>query len=1699
MKKTGNKIVALTFVVCLVMSAVFGKIPEQMVEASENVPVATNAETEQITTENIPEGYKWVTASDFHTVDSVSMARTISPSSGYDGTNYNHDVNSYFDKTVFTANVTFASEGDSRIYFGGEWQGISLRSDGDNLNLYQGADTYVKTLTPNDTCGQLTGKEIVLTVSFEIVEKDETNAQVRLGIFVDDKLYDNTYITLSNVGVGELTQRIGVDVWAGSSLVIRDDKTPVPTYLFEYTTSTIGLNYWNSNVRTDKIGRDNVDGTMFGVKLKYTRTDELEWFQYGGTGDWHGLRITLTEDGKVKVAGSAGELALANESYILIEPTKALGETYTTFNGQEFTLHISTEVVNHDSNSELDVRYGFYINGKLYNDTFFYSYNTASMLGKWVGFQQYTPEFGNAGSISEKTVRTDLEQLSIDDIAATYGTGWNSSAYTHNLNPSYARFGVYEAAGNFVGKTFGVDMTLAYGSNQTFFQIGGSGEWDGLRFKVDNNNLIIESGGVTTTTVTPDFIGEDSFNGTPITIWVSTELIAVDDATTKDDVSYTIYINDKIYTTLYALNQASELSNGVAFANWEDGSTFSVAEKTTAPITVSKDMETISFCDFDIANGAYEDVAGKIGTYEGELAAISQTVFNGYVNFSSTRSSVGETRKQATLCFLGAEGGADSLYGMRLSNEYEYINVPDNALSLSFWNDGRPIWLYSELAGVDLLDNEFKLAIQLCAADFDGDDNATDALVGVYINDVLYNNTWFKATNALGSSNYGPCTRIYTVGSSLIVASVIDETFPSDLLTLTADEFGIAGQWDCDGDSGVVYNELSSNYTPNNLSKDAMSLVGKTIDLDLAYSGVNYLHFATANIQSWHGVRIQTGDGFVKVESSLENTGSCPSVTCTPNMAGVDFTKEFNLKLTFVPINDTNNVYVGVWFNNKLYNHQYLLWEDVADKLNASVNIIPFGGGAITIKDPIRNVPTEAEGYTCKTLSDYGFTTDYKYEGNSSEKCIEGLNTEKLVISGKLALTGKGHMVLVGDWLGYYLGIDWDKNEVYLNHTNSLFDKKITARLLDVANGQFAFDLVQTFVDADFDGNKDDVQLELWIDGKLAEGKSHYYIDYQSEATSNYCRVFPDGGTVTIVNNLYYEYTDGYYFNLAHGDYLATATTVNKENQDNIYEAGDKITVGGDYQITRDDESSKVINEVYLWKSGDVHTDNEIDVIDVVAAKKVKAGRITSKSKMKAADLDNDGKADDNVLRNYLVGLVDDLNSKAVESVYFTLDEDGTPVMPISGFWGPRMLETDAYTDEMELNMIQEKYYEAIAKMGINIINYIEVDAAQDEFSLTQNLQNLALAEKYNIGLFVMDSAVNGDMTEDELARRLSLYGKYGSFLGIHTYDEPCSDNYYASAENKKISDIADEAKKLNSYTNLSSYINLYPLTESGADNYVKEYLASCAPKYLSFDYYPNFTEENSWTGSIRNTGYFTGLSVARDAGIPFWAYVTAGDRTNFTMNATTTDNLAPTRSQFLWNVNTTLAFGAKGIQYFPMIQPGYFSAVSQDESGNVTKQDFERNGLIGANGEQTKWAGYATDANKWIGMIDGILMNATSVDILTTGTTVTTDISSSSISSHAKYSGQNGATVSAVSGGNAIVGVFNYQGKTAYYVVNYDWNSTNDNVTTKTITLTFDADKTMTVYNSNNMSAGAVQTSTTNKALALDVECGGAALVIVD
>ena len=187
------------------------------------------------------------------------------------------------------------------------------------------------------------------------------------------------------------------------------------------------------------------------------------------------------------------------------------------------------------------------------------------------------------------------------------------------------------------------------------------------------------------------------------------------------------------------------------------------------------------------------------------------------------------------------------------------------------------------------------------------------------------------------------------------------------------------------------------------------------------------------------------------------------------------------------------------------------------------------------------------------------------------------------------------------------------------------------------------------------------------------------------------------------------------------------------------------------------------------------------------------------------------------------------------------------------------------------------------------------------------------------------------------------------------------------------------------------------------------------------------------------------------------------------------------TAEQLKWNVNTALAYGAKGYNWFTLIEPWEFAMTGNSTDG-MDGIDPKRCGLIGCDGSNDN-ENYeaAKSVNEWASSVDHILMEAEWKAVLAYGYYAKSNTSASGTYGTASLEAND-----LIYG--AIVGVFDYQGKDMYYLVNNNPNNSQN------ISLKFsDGAKNMTIYNG-------TQVTTQNQAsCTLNITPGCAALVIVE
>lgn len=651
-----------------------------------------------------------------------------------------------------------------------------------------------------------------------------------------------------------------------------------------------------------------------------------------------------------------------------------------------------------------------------------------------------------------------------------------------------------------------------------------------------------------------------------------------------------------------------------------------------------------------------------------------------------------------------------------------------------------------------------------------------------------------------------------------------------------------------------------------------------------------------------------------------------------------------------------------------------------------------------------------------------------------------------------------------------FTGTVFEVKEEILTATLSNKDGKFAVCVGDVnidtdtnADSEFAYDISLKPVALDNDGVKNDMVLTVYVENE-AYGNKYYFIkNCIKNPESNGLTVSAEAASVKVFNRLPEDDLEATaIYSLEEKDkdgnirpFLLTACGDYSVNRSINYKIGDTITTPGEYVIVRNVDGKEYVEKVALWKTGYTNNDEVINLLDFIAMYKYNTADIESDFVRKGGDLDFDGNLtakDIAYMKRILLGL-DTVPEYTYERDKWSFEEN---VMPISGFYGP--------TTSKNGDLNTDKVFKLIADAGINHLSYTVKSAANRE-------QNLIYGDKYGIGITTFISVP--EMDDDDYAELVGRFSHHKSFKGLFVWDEPTVSN---------MSTYAAKSVKANSYSNLYGYTNLFPSGYSseaqvGSDYqaYLDEYCATYNPKMISWDHYVfNAGSSQRWNR------YFANLSTIRNTaqreGIPFWAFLQLGDPEGINGN-----NLSHTKAETLWNANTQLAYGAKGIQYFPLVQP-------YDYAHSSTKTDYNISGMISANGEKNKYYDYVVDTNRQIVAVDEILMNSDSKDILANqNASSITGISKSAYGSIKSFSNTKGSSSFLSSNQGVIIGCFDYLGKEAYYVVN------NDRSYSTTVTINFDATHSYTTYNADATVTGS--SSTYSNTLA----AGAAVLIVLD
>ncbi len=403
----------------------------------------------------------------------------------------------------------------------------------------------------------------------------------------------------------------------------------------------------------------------------------------------------------------------------------------------------------------------------------------------------------------------------------------------------------------------------------------------------------------------------------------------------------------------------------------------------------------------------------------------------------------------------------------------------------------------------------------------------------------------------------------------------------------------------------------------------------------------------------------------------------------------------------------------------------------------------------------------------------------------------------------------------------------------------------------------------------------------------------------------------------------------------------------------------------------------------------------------------------------------------------------------------YTYGLTGENEMPVVTFGGPiHGYVKDGYKPE---TLISDGVFRAYKEAGVNGIvgtaNWVNGDNTAEVEAI------LGFTDKYGINYTTYDTSLVytgadyvASLDSPEVKKRLALYEKHRSFAGIYCRDEP---RYQEIGTLAKAHKFVSDYNEL-SGTNIIAYSNMHPywanngyystdMTDKSCnyEQLVRMFVEKGKLPYLSYDKYPIMGSQEDET-AIVDQEWFMNMALirgwAQEYKIPFWVCLQVGS---------VYSDRAPNESEFLWMFNSALACGAKGIEYFPGAHP------MDGENGMYENMDMGNLGLVELDGQKTQYYYYSKKANVQLKAVEKYLMNAASVGIMANPQSSP----DANINNDFIYEMQDGYTFLLdgfrelrSASDNALVGCFDYKGKTMLYAMN---NSIVPD--TREIKLTFD------------------------------------------
>ena len=569
---------------------------------------------------------------------------------------------------------------------------------------------------------------------------------------------------------------------------------------------------------------------------------------------------------------------------------------------------------------------------------------------------------------------------------------------------------------------------------------------------------------------------------------------------TTTDLKIGIWVNEALYKRDYVTVKnvlLSDLNRQIQLYDLNDDATHIVGIASVGDFTSVKFQTLpIDFTNLTLTDGNIPD--GNKVTYGGfsRLKSLDKTLLSANVRFN----------KVGARMHLGTPGGGNDVYsGLGIRLEKNGTLVLGNELASKEGEQpyelatiGLNYYVVSpELAGMgdSFAGKDFLLQISTEFVDQNGNGSRNDIKLGIYINGILYCNSYVFIMNEAN-----------TLGTGINFNGVNEEDFARfssvALTELTTTDLGI---------ENGAYTKTRYGTT----SEDSLDQTAITVYVTFSQQAKGAIGFGSKG----------RGIQFSKVAADILKLSHVKADGTVVDVANLKLqtTNQMELRTTYEFIKsgeDKVNLKLGVFINGQLYNYQYFIVEDVdASVLTRSMEVVPSGSTIKIASDSYEELTLRDFIIKDKKLETYGGKF-YSYEGvnynntsfsavltfsdetkNKNDNCFyvggkkwAGLRAE-LGTDGKLAIS-----FVHKDGTQMKLARISPKDVGMITFQGTAFTYRVTFDVFETIKGQF------------------DANVGVYVNGKLCQGKHLFVKDVDADVLERglFSYIGKNGGSITM-------------------------------------------------------------------------------------------------------------------------------------------------------------------------------------------------------------------------------------------------------------------------------------------------------------------------------------------------------------------------------------------------------------------------------------------------------------------------------------------------------------------------------------------------------------------------------------------------------